>query len=317
MAEGLCFVGTYAGNLYALDVASGRTVWQFAAGGRIGHSPCYHGGRVYLCTDEAFDRGSMICLRASDGQPLWRYRAGAGFWNSPTCDGRQVYAGDRGGTFHAVDAQTGEGVWTFHAGYMILKPASLSADRQQIVFAAEDMHVYCLSPAGQLLWKSQKLPGLSLRRPSTTIWANKVVVRTNPGKGFHESLHEGGRLVCNIQRAIPLDDREDRVVVNTPNMYFLARTDRREKAECDGVLAYLRDHPHSRTWFTLDLKDGREPYVVPVLYTAGLHNPPSPPRSIPRRRNSTRSSSPRWASTARESVRPGSASAGSIHRPAG
>jgi hypothetical protein len=282
VAEGLCFVGTYAGNFYALDVRDGKTVWKYEADGAIGHSPCYHDGRVYFCTDEGFDAGSVVCLGAADGSELWKYRSAAGFWNSPACDGPKVYVGDRGGVFHALDAKTGEKVWTYQTGYMILKPASLSLDGKKIVFGSEDMHVYCLSPEGKLLWKSQKLPGLSLRDAAPTIWAGKVVVRTNPARAFHESLREGGGLVCGIQRQIPLDDNEDKVTRNTVNMYFVNRTDRREKAEYEGVLKYLKEHPHSRTWFTLSLEDGREPWIATVMFTAGLHNPPSPPTFHPK-----------------------------------
>ncbi len=282
IAGGLCFVGTYAGNFYALDVQSGETVWSFKAGGAIGHSPCYRDGKVYLCSDDGFHSGTLFCLDAADGKELWRYRAGAGIWNSPACDGRQVYVGDRGGVFHAVDANTGQKSWTFSAGVMILKPASFSPDGRKIVFGCEDMHVYCLSPEGKPLWKSAKLPGLSLRDAAPTIWADKVVVRTNPAKPFHEALHEGARLVGEIQRRIPLDEKEDKVVVNNGNQYFLRRTNRREKAEYEGVLHYLAQHPSSRTWFTLNLSDGKEPWIVPVLFTAGLHNPPTPPTFNPK-----------------------------------
>ena len=282
VADGLCFVGTYAGNFYALDVESGKTAWSFNAGGAIGHSPCYRDGKIYFCTDDGFNSGTLFCLSAKDGKELWRYRAAAGIWNSPACDGQQVYVGDRGGVFHAVDANTGQKSWTFASGVMILKPASFSPDGKKIVFGCEDMHVYCLSPDGELLWKSAKLAGLSLRDAAPTIWADKVVVRTNPAKPFHEALHEGGRLVNEIQRRIPLDEREDKVIVNNENQYFLHRTDRREKAECEGVRDYLARHPHSRTWFTLNLSDGKEPWIVPVLFTVGLHNPPTPPTFKPK-----------------------------------
>ena len=281
VAEGLCFVGTYAGNFYALKIEDGTNAWKHNSGGRIGHSACYHDGRIHFCTDDAYNAGRLICLSAADGQLVWEYRAAAGIWNSPACDGRMVYVGDRGGTFHAVDATTGEAAWTFQTGAMILKPASFSTDNRRIVFGSEDMHVYCLLPDGKLLWKSPKLPGLSLRDGAPTIWDGKVVVRTNPAKDFHGALKEGGKAACDIQRAIPLDDNEDGVVTNTINMYFLRHTPRREKAEYEGLLAYLREHPQSRTWFTFDLEDGSEPWIVPVMYTGGLHNPPTPPTFDP------------------------------------
>lgn len=282
VAGGLCFVGTYAGNLYALGVEDGKTAWKYEAGGPIGHSPCYHDGRIYFCTDNGYRAGSLVCLAAADGKHVWTYPTRAGIWNSPACDGQQVYVGDRGGVFHAVSIETGQKAWTFPTGYMILKPASFSTDQKRVVFGSEDMHVYCLSPEGKLLWKSSKLPGLSLRDAAPTVWADKVVVRANPANSFHEALREGGNLVGNLQRKIPLDDNEDRVIVNTTNMYFLRRTDRRERAEYEGVLKHLQEHPHSRTWFTFNLSDGKEPWIATVMFTVGMHNPPSPPTFNPR-----------------------------------
>ncbi|NQU23369.1 MAG: PQQ-binding-like beta-propeller repeat protein, partial [Candidatus Nealsonbacteria bacterium] len=200
VAGGLCFVGTYAGNLYALDVETGKTLWKYPAGGPIGHSPCWHEGRIYVCTDERFDTGGILCLNAAEGKEVWRYRAKAGIFNSPACDGRNVYAGDRAGVFHAVEIATGRKACTFQTGYMILKPASFSPDKKRIVFGSEDMHVYCLSPEGKLLWKSPKLPGLSLRDAAPTIWADKVIVRTNPAAPFHESLYVNRSLLGDVQR---------------------------------------------------------------------------------------------------------------------
>jgi len=282
VARGFCFIGTYAGNVYSLKIDDGETAWSTAVGGPIGHSVCYDNDRVFVCTDDGYRSGSLVCLRATDGVELWRYRAEAGFWNAPACDGERVYAGDRAGVFHAVDAKTGSGLWTYRTGAMILKPASISPDGRAIVFGSEDMHVYCLSSNGQLRWKSPKLAGLSLRDAAPTIWDGKVVVRTNPSRPFHESLHEGSRLVCDIQRGIPLGDEDNVFDRLTRNQYFLRHTPRREKAEHEGILAYLDEHPHSRTWFTFDLADGTEPWIAGVMFTAGLHNPPSPPTFNPK-----------------------------------
>jgi hypothetical protein len=282
VAEGLCFVGTYAGNLYALDIRDGRTVWQVQAGGPIGHSPCYHDGRLWVCTDEGFDRGGLLCLDAKSGAQIWRYEAGAGIWNSPACDGQRVYVGDRAGVFHAVNCADGRAAWTHQTGAMILKPASFSPDGRRVVVGSEDMHVYCFSPDGHLHWKSAKLSGLSQRDQAPTVWDGKVVVRTNPAWGFHESLYAGRTLLREIQQQIRLDEADDAVIVDTPTMFFLRRTERRERAEHERIVQFLRDRPDLRTWFTFDLQDGSEPWITSVLFTSGLHNPPSPPAFHPR-----------------------------------
>ncbi len=281
VAEGLCFVGTYAGNVYALRITDGSTAWRFEAGGAVGHSPCYDSGRLYVATDEAFNRGSLICLDAQTGQVRWRYTASAGIWNSPACDGRQVYVGDRAGVFHAVDADSGRGQWTYRTGYMILKPASIATDGR-IIVGSEDMHISCFTPEGRLLWRSAQLYGLSLRDQAPTIWQDLVVVRTNPASPFHEALHIGRQLLLKTHQRLPFDPQEDHLVAESENYRWFRRTERRERAEHEALRDYLRDHPWLRTWFTLRLSDGSEPWITSVWFTSGMHNPPSAPAFNPR-----------------------------------
>lgn len=282
VAEGLCFVGTYAGRCYALRVEDGATAWKCQLDGPIGHSPCYRDGTLYVAADVAADRGELRAIRAADGSTIWRYDAAAGFWNSPACDGKRVYIGDRAGVFHAVEAASGKPAWSFRTGAMILKPASISADGTRIVLGSEDMHVYCLSPEGRLLWKSEKLNGLSQRDAAPTIWKDKVVIRTNPPISFHQALYESRRLLSDVQRAIPVAPGEDAVFARSQSAQYLVRhTLRRAKREAEAIIAHLTRNREHRTWFTLDLADGKEPWIAPVLYTAGLHNPPSPPTFNP------------------------------------
>jgi len=203
VAEGRCFVGTFAGTMYALNVADGSTAWEFSAGGPIGHSPCFNDGRLYFGCAEAFNSGKLYCLDAATGRKLWEYEAGAGIWVSPASGGRNVYFGDRAGVFHAVSGATGRKAWTFETGYMILTPPSLTADMKRIVFASEDMHVYCLSSSGKLLWKSRKVAGLSLRDHAPTIWKGLALVRTNPADGFHQSIGRVKEMLAKVQRALP------------------------------------------------------------------------------------------------------------------
>ncbi len=280
VAEGKVFVGTFAGKLRALDIDTGRTVWTFDAAGPIGASPSYHDGKLYIGCDEAFDRGWMYCLRASDGETVWQTPVDGGVWVNPACDGEKVYFGTRTGTFQALDAETGKPIWQQPTGGMILKPASLSRDGKRILVGSEDMHVYCFSPDGKRLWKSEKLPGLSLRDQGATIWQDRLVVRTNPTDGFHEAMHRQGEVLEAIQRAIPLND-QDKVLLDKWGDYMLHNTPRRRKAEQEGIVEYLKKNPHEQTFHTLDLATGKRLGVSPIFYTGGLHNPPTPPAVNP------------------------------------
>jgi hypothetical protein len=265
----------------ALDLATGETVWEMQAAGPIGTSPSYHDGLLYIGCDEAFNAGRLYAVRASTGEVVWEYETGAGIWASPACDGQKVYVGDRAGVFHAVDAETGRKLWTCSTGGMILKPASFSPDGSRIVVGSEDMHVYCFSPDGERLWRSAKLPGLSLRDQGATIWAGSVVVRTNPTDAFHTVLSRNGDVLQEIQRGIELNE-EDEVLLDKWGDYMLKPTPRRRRAEIKGIIEYLKEHPYDRTFHWLDLATGKLKGIPPVFYTGGLHNPPTPPAFDPR-----------------------------------
>lgn len=58
-------------HVACLDAATGRTLWEFAAGGRVDSPPTIWQGRaIFGCAD-----GWIYCLRAADGKLAWRFRA--------------------------------------------------------------------------------------------------------------------------------------------------------------------------------------------------------------------------------------------------
>jgi outer membrane protein assembly factor BamB len=70
VARGKAFVAAVdQQTLYALDTNSGKTVWEYTAGGRIDSSPSIYKDLVLFgCGD-----GRVYCLRADDGALVWRY----------------------------------------------------------------------------------------------------------------------------------------------------------------------------------------------------------------------------------------------------
>jgi len=43
------------------------------------------------------------------------------------------------------------------------------------------------------------------------------------------------------------------------------------------IVAFLKAHPTEQTFYAFRIADGQEPWLAPILYTAGLHNAPTPP----------------------------------------
>lgn len=276
VADGRVYVPTLAGNLYALDIADGGTVWTLKTRGPLGASPSYADGRLYQGSDD----GNVYCIEAATGEIVWRYPAEAGVLVSPLVGEEHVYLGDRAGIFHAVDKATGEAAWTHRAGGMILTTASLDADR--VVFAAEDMRLYSMSRDGELRWRSDKLGGQSLRDQAVTIWGDLAIVRSNPFASFHGAFGMASAGYRRIHEAEPMRD-DDEVLDERWGRFSLRWTPRRQRIEREGVLAYLERNPHEQTTHAVRLADGEKPWIVAAPYAAsGLHNPPSTPTFNPR-----------------------------------
>jgi len=60
--------------VYALNAASGKTLWTYTAGGRVDSPPTIYQGRTLFGSAD----GWIYCLRASDGELMWRFRAAPG-----------------------------------------------------------------------------------------------------------------------------------------------------------------------------------------------------------------------------------------------
>ena len=58
-------------KIHALDAKSGKTLWEFTAGGRIDSPPTVFGGLVRFGSAD----GYVYCLRGSDGALAWRFLA--------------------------------------------------------------------------------------------------------------------------------------------------------------------------------------------------------------------------------------------------
>ena len=59
-------------KVVALDLKSGRTLWEFYTDGPVRFPPAAWGGNVYFTSDD----GYLYCVSAEDGQLVWRFRGG-------------------------------------------------------------------------------------------------------------------------------------------------------------------------------------------------------------------------------------------------
>jgi outer membrane protein assembly factor BamB len=140
IADGKVFVtvvtnpgGSYGTTLYALDQATGATLWSQAITGAFWWSnAAYDAGRVFVVNYN----GLLRAFDAASGAPAWAVQLpGQGsFTSPPTADGGMVYTGGagNGGTLYAARESDGAVLWT--------RPVS-NGDRSSPALNATDVFV--------------------------------------------------------------------------------------------------------------------------------------------------------------------------------
>lgn len=160
VGQGLVFVGTEMGNLYALDAETGSQRWVFAAKSPIANSVAYADGRVFF---GAMD-GAVYGVNAATGAPIWRTKASPrlGFSTAPVIADGKVMLGGRNGVFYAFDPASGAIVWQAQIGAPILQTAA--ADGGRVFFGAMNLRVFALNTVdGAVAWQSEPLPAMAFK----------------------------------------------------------------------------------------------------------------------------------------------------------
>ena len=98
IADGVVYIGSLDGRLYALDARTGEEKWSFKTDGRVYSSPAIAGSMVYFGSGD----GRLYALDARTGQEKWRFKTDGGVNSSPAVAGGVVYFGSTDGYLYAV-----------------------------------------------------------------------------------------------------------------------------------------------------------------------------------------------------------------------
>ena len=125
IAAGTVYVGTRAGELVALDLASGKPVWRYkVTGDGVGESsPCVAGGAVYV-GDLA---GQIHAVDAQSGKALWTHKTAQEVKSSPVAVGELVLVGSYDQSLYALEAKTGKLAWKHETDGPVHATASVAA----------------------------------------------------------------------------------------------------------------------------------------------------------------------------------------------
>jgi eukaryotic-like serine/threonine-protein kinase len=167
--EGLVYIGSDDGNLYAIDADSGTLRWKFATRGLVRSRPAISNRLVYFASDDGFLYG----VEAGTGKQVWRTdihnfsaneaRENPGLipdptifdykQSSPVASEGRLYVGSADGNVYALAADTGRIMWSFKTGQKVRATPTLHNGVVHI--GSWDGTVYALDAStGEARWKT-------------------------------------------------------------------------------------------------------------------------------------------------------------------
>ncbi len=98
VSEGLVLFGSGEGQFYAVELASGRPVWEFKTSGGIQSSPTVMGSTVYFGSADS----NTYALDVRSGKLQWKYAAGVRIHAPIAIEGKTLYIAGEDGSIHAL-----------------------------------------------------------------------------------------------------------------------------------------------------------------------------------------------------------------------
>ncbi len=148
VSDGVIYVGSYDGHLYAVDAKTGKEQWKFKTGKSIYSSPSVSDGVIYV---GSYD-GHLYAVDAKTGKEQWKFKTGKDVYSSPAVSDGIVYFSSYDSHLYAVDAKTGKEQWKFETGSWIQSSPAVS---DGIVYVgSSDNHLYAVdAKTGAEQWK--------------------------------------------------------------------------------------------------------------------------------------------------------------------
>lgn len=156
------FVASLDHNLYALDAETGEVRWPKDLGAALAGTPSISsdGETIYVGTFGS----QLLALDTATGEERWNKATTNWVWSGPALDNGVLYFTDVSGMVYAVEAETGQNVWTpfMPGGPMRGRPA-LTAELFYV--GDRDGNFFALDRATGAVRYTQTLKGQILAAP--------------------------------------------------------------------------------------------------------------------------------------------------------
>lgn len=174
--NGIVYVGTLKGEIYALDVVTGKEFASKTFNGAIFSGPAISDSIMVVCSSQS-DK-NIFAYDIYSGSIIWSKQI-ADVESSPTILKSEIFVATVKGDFYKFDLQTGAEI--FHKNFIGPIRSSPAVDDSLCVFGCDDGNVYGISAVdGRQIWKYDV--------PQGGIWCSasmndsSVFIGTNGGR---------------------------------------------------------------------------------------------------------------------------------------
>jgi len=107
--EGICYVGSFDGYMYAVDASTGYSMWRFRTSGPIISAAAPVRDLVVFGSAD----GNVYGVNAESAKEKWRFNAEQPIVSSPVIRDENIYIGGTDGNLYCLEAKTGKEIWRF------------------------------------------------------------------------------------------------------------------------------------------------------------------------------------------------------------
>jgi hypothetical protein len=251
--NGLVFVASLEGKVYAIREEDGETAWEAKlpggamASGVAGDSVVVFGSV----------QGTVCGYERTTGRRLWTVPTGKAITGALCILGNRVYVANHSRNLWAIELTSGQLLWK-SAPLGGIVQGSLAATSDALIVGAEDLKVYKINATDGKVSAAHQVYGQSFRLEWPVLHAGKAWVRTAPtwcvgSEGVNDVL---------LSQATDLADEESKYL-----------------AWLDGSAAFgsWSSRNDWKSYFALNLSDLAEAFPIPCGPSEGCGQPPEPP----------------------------------------
>lgn len=151
LVDGAAIIGTYDGELVAVDERSGAIRWQTDLGAPILGTPTSDGRQVFFTTFA----GEVGAVLAPNGEIAWRVQTSGPIVSSPSYTDGLLLFGNRSYDLLGLDARNGREVWKTYNWFSWIESTATVSGPVAYVGSSDSQHLFAISVSdGSVLWRS-------------------------------------------------------------------------------------------------------------------------------------------------------------------